>query len=316
MKDHQMETDIPQDRCSDNAIVRRNLAQAGISVNQTCWEWCTLSLLHSACHSDSAPVLLLHGVTYSSASVFDLEVPDHERTSYSTLLQLSARGVDSWALDFAGYGLSETPDYGRLETPDDYVSQVRRAASEIRALTGKKPVLVGWSWGAQMACRTAGAFPSEFAGLAFWGGGWGGSGHLKTWQKRPLPTMQRRQNTSAHASADFLNPNNYRSEVKDAFVKHALWLDPTSPTTGITHSILNLPLHSPKSILCPTLIVHGDGDPVSDKQDMFDFCNELGDNLVGYRIIPNSDHNTQFSESRHILFECLTNFTKNIIGDH
>ena len=287
--------------------LRRNLRTAGIRVIPLEWRGTRLALLRRA-NPRGRPVLLLHGVTYSSASVFDLDVPGHDRSSYSTFMQLAARGMDCWSLDFAGYGFSETHVYNRMEMPGDYVAQVRDAADHVRSRTGKAPVLIGWSWGAQVASRAVAYHPEAFSGLVFWGGFWGGSGRLDQARKRALPTGERRCNTIEHAGADFLTPGNFRPEVKQAFVHHGLCLDPTSPTAGIVHSTLNLPLHDPGRIRRPTLVVHGSNDPVVDPDDIKDYAAGLGRNLAAHYCIPNADHNAQYSENRHMLFDCLADF--------
>lgn len=304
----QHEADATQLRCPDPSKLIRDLNDAGIATWSMDWQGIKLSVLRKP-FIGQRPVLLLHGVTYSAASVFDLHVPGAPRDAYSTILQLAARGLDCWALDFAGYGLSESCDYGRPETPDDYVSQVAEVAANIRHLTGQAPILIGWSWGAQVASRAMAKAPDLFSGLVFWGGFWGGSGKLDDLPKRPLPTTTRRANTAEHASADFLTPDNYCADVRNAFVKHALWVDPSSPTSGITHSTLNLPLHEPAAVKCPTLVIHGTQDPVVNRLDIQDFVSRLGDKLVSYVRIPGADHNVQYSENRHLLFDALASFT-------
>ena len=93
--------------------------------------------------SDEAlPVLLVHG-TWSNASVWDFpgrSVMDH----------LARRGFDVYALDLRGMGDSDKPDYGDiglLERTRDVTAVVRH----IRAATGHRPVVMGWSQGALLA---------------------------------------------------------------------------------------------------------------------------------------------------------------------
>jgi pimeloyl-ACP methyl ester carboxylesterase len=93
--------------------------------------------------SDRAlPVLLVHG-TWSNASVWDFpgrSVMDH----------LARRGHDVYALDLRGMGNSDKPDYGDIglvERTRDVTAVVRH----IRAATGRRPVLMGWSQGALLA---------------------------------------------------------------------------------------------------------------------------------------------------------------------
>ena len=93
--------------------------------------------------SDGAlPVLLVHG-TWSNASLWDFpgrSVMDH----------LAARGFDVYALDLRGMGDSDKPDYGDIGLVER-ARDVTAAVRHIRAATGRRPVLMGWSQGALLA---------------------------------------------------------------------------------------------------------------------------------------------------------------------
>ena len=133
-------------------------------------------------------VLLLHGVTYSSASVFHLMIPGHSANEYSLLLQLS-ESLGCWCLDFSGYGFSPSPSYSAAETIDDYVEQVGEAVRYLHQTTGHKPVLVGWSWGGQVASRYAGRHGDSLAGFVYWGAIWGGTGQAEFVKSTPNPRL-------------------------------------------------------------------------------------------------------------------------------
>lgn len=99
------------------------------------------------------PVLLLHGLA-SNARIWDFVAP---------LLAERARVV---AVDQRGHGLTTAPDtgYGFAETAADL-------AALIAALGFDRPVIVGHSWGANVAVECAARQPGLAAGLALVDGG-------------------------------------------------------------------------------------------------------------------------------------------------
>ncbi|ASI88691.1 alpha/beta hydrolase [Vibrio mediterranei] len=288
--------------------VEQQMRNLGIQRYEIPWRDTTLSLLQSG--SMTGPqVLCLHGVTYSSASVFHLSISGAAADEYSLLLKLS-QSLGCWCLDFSGYGFSPTSTSSFKETVDDYVEQVGEAVRYLRQLTGHKPVLIGWSWGGQVASRYAGRHGESLSGLVYWGAIWGGTGQVDFVKSLPKPTSHRRINTQQHAGADFKTPNTFETEVKNRFIDFALRLDPTSPTTGLTESLYNMPLHSPEEINVPTLVIHGEHDFVAQSNDINDYFAALACPIKQYRIISHADHNVQYSHARQTLVNELKSFSQ------
>ena len=102
---------------------------------------------------DGRPVLLLHGLA-STCHIWDLVAP---------LLAADFRVV---ALDQRGHGLS-----AQVEDGFDFATVSRDAAALIAALGWERPVIVGHSWGADVALELAAAQPGLTAGLIFVDGG-------------------------------------------------------------------------------------------------------------------------------------------------
>ncbi|MFT2112687.1 alpha/beta hydrolase [Marinomonas sp. 2405UD68-3] len=289
------------------STIEQQMRSVGIQRHEIPWRETALSLLQSG--SMTGPqVLLLHGVTYSSASVFHLTVPGQSADEYSLLLQLS-QSLGCWCLDFSGYGFSSTSNQSTKETVDDYVKQVDEAVRYLKQTTGQKPVLIGWSWGGQVASRYAGYHGDSLAGMVYWGAIWGGTGQAEFVKSLPKPTTPRRINTPQHAGADFKTSDTFDPVVRGQFVDFALRLDPTSPTTGLTESLFNMPLHHPENISVPTLVIHGEHDFVAQSNDVGDYFDALASPVKQYRIIAQADHNVQYSKVRHTLVRELNDFS-------
>ena len=99
------------------------------------------------------PILLLHGLA-STCRIWDLVAP---------LLVADCRVV---ALDQRGHGQSAQVDDGY-----DFASVSADAAAVIAALGWRRPLIIGHSWGADVALELAAAQPDLAAGLVFVDGG-------------------------------------------------------------------------------------------------------------------------------------------------
>lgn len=99
------------------------------------------------------PVLLLHGLA-STCHIWDLAAP------------MLAADFRVAALDQRGHGRSVQVDDGY-----DFATVSGDAAAFISAMGWRRPVIVGHSWGADVALELAAAWPDIAAGLAFVDGG-------------------------------------------------------------------------------------------------------------------------------------------------
>ena len=99
------------------------------------------------------PVVLLHGLA-SSCHIWDLVAPD------------LAEDFSVIAVDQRGHGLSDKPESGY-----DFASVGRDLLGIIRARGLERPVIVGHSWGADVALEFAVAYPDIPAGISFVDGG-------------------------------------------------------------------------------------------------------------------------------------------------
>ena len=99
------------------------------------------------------PVVLLHGLA-SSCHIWDLVAP-RLAEKFSVI-----------ALDQRGHGLSDKPESGY-----DFSTVARDLMGVIEKRNLEKPVVVGHSWGADVALEFAVAFPHVASGICFVDGG-------------------------------------------------------------------------------------------------------------------------------------------------
>ena len=102
---------------------------------------------------DGRPVLLLHGLA-STCHIWDLVAP------------LLAADFRIAALDQRGHGQSAQVDEGY-----DFATVLGDAAAFIHHLGWQRPIIVGHSWGADVALELAAAHPQVVSGLIFVDGG-------------------------------------------------------------------------------------------------------------------------------------------------
>ena len=99
------------------------------------------------------PVVLLHGLA-SSSHIWDLVAPD------------LAEDFSVIAVDQRGHGLSDKPESGY-----DFASVGKDLLGIVHARGLERPVIVGHSWGADVALEFAVAYPGTAAGIGFVDGG-------------------------------------------------------------------------------------------------------------------------------------------------
>ena len=103
--------------------------------------------------TQNRPIVLLHGLA-SSSQIWDSVAP---------LLAESSRVI---ALDQRGHGQSDKPDTGY-----GFGSVVGDLDAFLRELDIERPILVGHSWGANVALEYAATYPGRVAGLVLVDGG-------------------------------------------------------------------------------------------------------------------------------------------------
>jgi pimeloyl-ACP methyl ester carboxylesterase len=115
------------------------------------------------------PVLFVHGSSFPSELSFGFRMD-----GVSWMDHFSERNIESFALDFLGYGISgrypEMTDSlstsHALGNADQVVNDIDRAVDEIRMKTGSKKLnLIGHSWGASVCALYAEKHPEKIESL-------------------------------------------------------------------------------------------------------------------------------------------------------
>lgn len=258
--------------------------------------------------STGCTLVLLHGMTYSCLSVFDLPVPNYRREEFSMLLTLAKTGFHVFGVDFNGYGFSDSHD--RALSIDDDCRDVAQVCEWAKAYSDEpKLSLIGWSRGAQVASRACGLGYLRLDRLVLYAPFWGGTdGRAAALARRRHPVSLRRVNTIKHAAEDFLTPSNFDLTVRDTFCIRALDLDPTSPADRFADFAAGLPTHDPTKLHLPTLVVFGSNDVVSQPGDLVDFCAAHGSSEAELVEIANADHNIHFGHSRGAFYTAIKGF--------
>lgn len=161
---------------------------------------------------DGPDVLLLHGLA-SSSHIWDLVAP-----------RLTRLGIRVVAFDQRGHGLSGKPSagYGFDRTSDDVVAV-------IRAMRLRRPVVVGHSWGANVALEVAVRRPRLIGGAVLLDGAF-------------LPLRER---FAWPAAKQHLSPPQLNGMTVDAFLarihdRWGRWLEPTPETDAVFLSLIRV----------------------------------------------------------------------------
>ena len=241
----------------------------------------------------SGSVLLVHGRTWSARPNFDLRVPG---ASVSLMDALVARGYAVYALDQRGYGGTPRDSSGWL-TPDraerdvsavlDWVRAREETGngSRVRRVPVEKPVLLGYSRGAQVAMLVAQRHPDKLAGLVLYGYPDPGAGRTAAAPDPIVPP--RRRTTAAAAGDDFISPAVTPAGVKEAYVRAATTMDSIRVDWMLEtqFSALDAAL-----VHTPTLLLDGERDPYANASNHPAFFARLGTADRWWVVLPGADH--------------------------
>ncbi len=237
-------------------------------------------------------ILFVHGASYPSETVFDLDLPGGSWMDYA-----AARGYDTYMLDIRGYGLSTRPP--AMDAPPDKNPAFATTAdawkdvgAAVDFILKRRNVsrinLVGWSWGTTLMGGFAGNNNDKVVKLVLYAPLW--------CLKEPPPfsgTGAYRNATKESARARALSgiPAARREEISpqawfDKWWEANLASDPagarqTPPVVRAPNGVLQditqfwgkgKPMYDPSLIKVPTLLIVGEWDqdtPLFMAQEVF-----------------------------------------------
>ena len=256
-------------------------------------------------------LFLVHGSSYSSKTMFDLQVPG--RSGYSMMDHFAALGWEVWTMDHEGYGRSDrTASWSDVASG---VDDLKAAMGVVEKVTGRsRAAFFGQSSGALRAARFANFHPAQVERLALDAFVWTGQGAptlIKRAKMLPqlLASNVRTVDAAFYASV-FTRDHAGAAEalLGDTVANAELAHGNTVPNGTYLDMVSKLPLVEPERLACPVLILRAEHDGIATEEDLMAF----------FRLLPNADkqlvklgglaHTALLGVNRRRLFHALQAF--------
>lgn len=223
-------------------------------------------------------LFLVHGSSYSSRTMFDLQVP--ERSGYSLMDHFAGLGFEVWTMDHEGYGRSDrTAGWSDIESG---VQDLKAAMGVVENVTGQQSAaFFGQSSGALRAARFANFHPAHVERLAVDAFVWTGQGAPTLIKRaRMLPELQRSNVRSVDAAfyrSVFTRDHHGAAEpmLGDVVARAELEFGNTIPNGTYLDMVSKLPLVDPALVVCPVLMVRAEHDGIATEEDLIAFYAKL-----------------------------------------
>jgi pimeloyl-ACP methyl ester carboxylesterase len=259
------------------------------------------------------PVLMLvHGSTVSGRNTYDLQVPG--RSDYSVMDWFAARGYDVWTMDHEGYGRSSWSGRGNSDIKTGALDLAAAIPLLLEKTGAQKINLFGSSSGALRACLYTAAHPQIVERLGISALVYTGAGSPTLEQRRKkLPeysTSPRRKVDLAFYEGMFNRdkPGSSEDLVPKAIAAAELPLVSEVPTGTYVDMCANLPVATPESIPCPTLVIRGEYDGIAAEPDLLDFFARLPTMDKQFVVLSGIAHNPMMGVQRNKFFHALHAF--------
>lgn len=256
-------------------------------------------------------LFLVHGSSYSSKTMFDLQVPG--RSDYSMMDHFAALGWEVWTMDHEGYGRSDrTAGWSDIASG---VDDLKAAMSVVEKVTGRsRAAFFGQSSGALRAARFANLHPEHVERLALDAFVWTGRG-APTLAKRAKMLPQLRASNVRTVDAAFYasvftrdHAGAAEAMLGDAVARAELAHGNTVPNGTYLDMVSKLPLVEPQRLACPVLIIRAEHDGIATEEDLMAF----------FALLPHADkqwvklgglaHTALLGVNRRRLFHALQAF--------
>ena len=277
---------------------------------------------HMICVYEKAPrssevkgtILLIHGRTWSSLPVFDLNYESMDANgklqtvNLSTMDQLVSKGIRVFAIDLRGFGGTTRDESGWL-TPYKAVDDIKSVIKWLSKDNGVNlPCLLGWSQGGLVAHLFAQRYPHLISSCILYASIY----DQKVIHKRDSflyrpPTPKSMKTTMDMAVEDFTLHGTISDEAGYAFGLSALQACPTKPDWTCLHEFNEC---NPAKISVPSLVIHGDTDPYIVKQSQLDLYADISCTDKCYTSIPGADHCAHLIGSKFAFIHHVVSFIR------
>jgi len=200
------------------------------------------------------------------------------------MVALNREGYIAYALDMRGYGATPRDETGWL-TPERAASDVAGVLKWIGAREWRKPTVVGWSQGSLVAHLTAQQHPELMNNLVLYG--YPRDPAVSTSAAETPASPPREVNTRERAASDFISPNVTSQRVIDSYVEAALTADPVRVDWRNLEQFNAL---EPSKIVTPTLLIHGERDPLTPAAAQARLFTGLGNADKQWIVLAGADH--------------------------
>lgn len=255
-------------------------------------------LLHAAPANESNVLIMVHGATYASESLFDVPVAGH-----SLMDQLAFAGLHVFALDIRGYGKSDRPaammQDPKLSAPvSDTQTGIGDLASAVDYLLSRYQLqqlnVFGMSWGGSVAAAYSTRYPQHVTKLALVAPQWLNSqpshididGDIAAWREVNPAAFQQAwlANAPEEKRADLIPEGVFQRWLEAVLASDA---DYQQQSAGKIRAVngpsldkrrfwrAGIPFYDPAEIRAPLLLVHAEWDndvPFTATADLFKRC--------------------------------------------
>jgi pimeloyl-ACP methyl ester carboxylesterase len=233
--------------------------------------------------SPETTVVMVHGATYSSASLYDVPLG-----GFSFMDYLASQGFDVFTVDVRGYGKSSRPDFmeespalnGAMIGTD---TGLRDFTSAVNFVLGHRSLakvnLFAMSWGGTVTGAYTAANPDKVLKLAVLAPQWLSEkpipldmgGELATYRLVPvINTLPRWLGTAPENARGTIIPEGWFEQWAKATLAEDPWSETKEPgklraTNGPVQDIRDYwragkPYYNPSDITVPVLLLHGEWD--------------------------------------------------------
>ncbi len=247
-------------------------------------------------------ILLVHGRTWSALPDFDLQVPEHR----SVMQALADRGFAAYAIDLRGYGATPRNADGwntPYQSANDVTEVLRWIARQHPRLG--KPTLLGWSNGSLISELVAQRSPEALSDLILYGYPRDPAAP-QTLQPTPS-TPPREVNTYERAISDFISPDVTSKSLIEAYASAALKADPVRADWQQLDEYQAL---DPARINTPTLVIHGEHDPLTPIAAQSRLFIGLGTADKQWIILAGGDHAAMLEDTHAAFITAIVGFVE------